>query len=171
MIAACTPEKIAFKTRTPTWCRTKAREVGPACVEVIAGLLEVNALFRLRAGQGGLGLIGKHGAERLEKACARAIEVGDPSYRTIKGILIAGAESAPAPEPAGDGRAPAGPFAACSATSWPCPGRAASPPRTQPARAALTPAPVTASRPPQTDPAVPSTTSSSWPSSSPPPAR
>lgn len=107
MIAACTPEKIAFKTRTPTWCRTKAREVGPACVEVIAGLLEVNALFRLRAGQGGLGLIGKHGAERLEKACARAIEVGDPSYRTIKGILAAGAEDLPGPEPTGDGGAAA----------------------------------------------------------------
>ena len=39
-----------------------------------------------------LGLRDKHGCERLEAACARAIEVGDPSYRTIKGILIAGTE-------------------------------------------------------------------------------
>jgi hypothetical protein len=96
------PEKIAFKMRTPTWCRTKAAEVGPACVEVIAGLLEVNALFRLRAAQGVLGLAGKHGADRLEQACARAVEVVDQSYRTIKGILVAGAESLPAPEPTGD---------------------------------------------------------------------
>lgn len=101
------PEKIAFKMRTPTWCRAKAREVGPACVAVIAGLLEVNALFRLRAAQGVLGLLGKHGPDRLEKACARAIEVGDPSYRTIKGILVARAESAPAPEPTGDAGASA----------------------------------------------------------------
>jgi hypothetical protein len=54
-----------------------------------------------------LGLAGKHGADRLERACARAIEVGDPSYRTIKGILAAGAEALPAPEPSGDGGAAA----------------------------------------------------------------
>jgi transposase len=101
------PEKIAFKMRTPTWCRTRAEEIGPACVEVIAELLAVNALFRLRAAQGVLGLVGKHGADRLERACARAIEVGDPSYRTIKGILAAGAEALPAPEPSGDGGAAA----------------------------------------------------------------
>jgi hypothetical protein len=29
---------------------------------------------------------------RLDAACARVIAVGDPSYRTIKGILAAGTE-------------------------------------------------------------------------------
>ena len=29
---------------------------------------------------------------RLEAACARALEAGDPSYRTVKGILAAGTE-------------------------------------------------------------------------------
>ena len=101
------PEKIAFKMRTPTWCRTRAGEIGPACSAVIAELLAVNALFRLRAAQGVLGLAGRHGADRLERACARAIEVGDPSYRTIKGILAARAEAPPAPEPTGDGGAAA----------------------------------------------------------------
>jgi len=101
------PEKIAFKMRTPTWCRTKAAEIGPACVAVITDLLQVNALFRLRAAQGVLGLAGKHGPARLERACARAIEVGDPSYRTIKGILAARTEAGPAPEPTGDGGAAA----------------------------------------------------------------
>jgi len=57
-------------------------------------LLEVNALFRLRAAQGVLGLRTKHSPTRLEAACAKAIAVGDPSYRTIKGILIAGTETA-----------------------------------------------------------------------------
>jgi hypothetical protein len=33
--------------------------------------------------------------------------VGDPSYRTIKGILDAGVETDPPPAPAGDGGAPA----------------------------------------------------------------
>jgi hypothetical protein len=61
----------------------------------------------LRAAQGVLGLAGKHGAARLEKACARAIEVGDPTYRTVKGILVAGTEADPPPEPTGDGGAAA----------------------------------------------------------------
>jgi hypothetical protein len=83
------PERIAFHMRTPTWCRHAAEEVGPACCEVIATLLEVNALFRLRAAQGVLGLRTRHAPARLEAACAKAIAVGDPSYRTIKGILVA----------------------------------------------------------------------------------
>ena len=87
------PERIAFHMRTPTWCRQVAEQVGPACCEVIATLLEVNALFRLRAAQGVLGLRDKHTPTRLEAACAKAIAVGDPSYRTIKGILIAGTET------------------------------------------------------------------------------
>jgi transposase len=101
------PEKIAFRMRTPTWCRTRAAEVGPACTEVIAGLLEVNALFRLRAAQGVLGQADKHTPARLEAACAKAIAVGDPSYRTVKGILAAGVETEPARPPAGDGGAAA----------------------------------------------------------------
>ena len=88
------PEKIAFHMRTPTWCRSTAAQVGTACTTVIAGLLEVGALYRLRAAQGVLGLRDKHTPERLEAACARAIAVGDPSYRTVKGILAAGTETA-----------------------------------------------------------------------------
>lgn len=90
------PEKIAFHLRTPTWCRQQAAGVGPACTSVIEALLEVGALFRLRAAQGVLALVDTHGADRLEVACARAISVGDPSYRTIKGILAAGTEDGPA---------------------------------------------------------------------------
>ncbi|BCB83702.1 hypothetical protein Psuf_066340 [Phytohabitans suffuscus] len=101
------PEKIAFRMRTPTWCRTRATEIGLACAQVIDGLLEVNALFRLRAAQGVLGLADKHGTARLEAACAKAIAVGNPSYRTIKGILVAGAETDPPPPSAGDGGAAA----------------------------------------------------------------
>jgi transposase len=88
------PERIAFHMRTPTWCRQKAARVGPGCAGVVDGLLQVNALFRLRAAQGVLGLTDTYGADRLEAACARAREVGDPSYRTIKGILAAGTETA-----------------------------------------------------------------------------
>ena len=87
------PEKVAFFMRTPTWCRRRAAELGASVTEVIASLLEVNALHRLRSAQGVVGLADKYGAERLDAACARAVAVGDPSYRTVKGILVAGTES------------------------------------------------------------------------------
>jgi transposase len=101
------PEKIAFRMRTPTWCRTRAEQVGPACAQLVDALLEVNALFRLRSAQGVLRLADKHSSGRLELACVKAIAVGDPSYRTVKGILAAGAETDPPPPSAGDGGAAA----------------------------------------------------------------
>ncbi|MGH3635485.1 MAG: IS21 family transposase [Mycobacterium sp.] len=101
------PEKIAFAMRTPAWCRTQAEQIGPHAVTVIADLLAVNALFRLRAAQGVLRLADKHNADRLEAACGKAIAVGDPSYRTVKGILVAGVEADPPPAPTGDGGAAA----------------------------------------------------------------
>jgi len=102
------PEKIAFHMRTPAWCRKRAEQLGPKAVEVIAELLEVNALFRLRAAQGVLGLADKHSPERLEAACAHALSVGDPTYRTIKGILSAGTDrESAAVRPVGDGGASA----------------------------------------------------------------
>jgi transposase len=101
------PEKIAFHMRTPAWCRKKAAGIGPATAALIAGLLEDNALYRLRAAQGVLHLADKHQPGRLEAACAKAAAAGDPSYRTVKGILAAGTERAPLAAAAGDGGAPA----------------------------------------------------------------
>jgi hypothetical protein len=69
--------------------------------------LAVNALFRLRAAQGVLGLADRHGAGRLERACAKAIAAGDPSYRTVKNILAAKLEADPPPPATGDGGAAA----------------------------------------------------------------
>jgi hypothetical protein len=92
------PEKIAFHMRTPTWCRQQAAKIGPACAGVIDELMTVNAIHRLRSAQGILGLAVRPGvgAARLEAACDRALAVGDPAYRTIKGILAVGTET-PAP--------------------------------------------------------------------------
>ena len=106
-IAHYPPERIAFHMRTPTWCRQRAAEIGQGCVTVIGELLAINALVRLRAAQGVLGLATKHGPDRLELACAKAIAAGDPSYRTIKGILAAGLEADPVAPPTGDGGAAA----------------------------------------------------------------
>jgi hypothetical protein len=101
------PEKIAFHMRTPQWCRKHAAGIGPACEQVIGELLADNALYRLRAAQGIIGLAGRHDPGRLEAACAKAIAAGDPSYRTVKGILAAGNERDQLPAAAGDGGAAA----------------------------------------------------------------
>jgi transposase len=91
------PEKVAFFMRTPVWCRRRARELGPAVTEIIGELLAVNALHRLRSAQGIIGLAERHGAQRLDAACRHAIDVGDPTYRTVKGILAAGTENTDTP--------------------------------------------------------------------------
>ena len=52
-----------------------------------------NALYRLRQAQGVLRLIERYGEMRLEAACRRALSFGDPSYRTVKGILAASTEN------------------------------------------------------------------------------
>jgi len=101
------PEKIAFHMRTPAWCRRQAAQVGLACERVIGELLADNALYRLRAAQGVVGLADRHDPSRLEAACARALAAGDPSYRTVKGILAAGTDrdARAGAAPAGDGGA------------------------------------------------------------------
>jgi hypothetical protein len=80
---------------------------------VVAELLQVNALFRLRAAPGVLGVADQYGPERLEAACGKAVLVGDATYRTIKGILAAAAETDP--PPAGTGDAGTAPRRSCTA--------------------------------------------------------
>ena len=80
--------------RTPAWCRRRAGELGPArrradrpacwrptpctgCVPPKASSGSPNATA----------------SSRLDAACRRAIDVGDPTYRTVKGILAAGTET------------------------------------------------------------------------------
>lgn len=86
-------EKVGFFMRTPSWCRIQAGSIGPATDALVAELLTLNALFRLRQAQGVLRLVDKYGSARVEAACRRALEVGDPCYRTVKGVLMAGTEN------------------------------------------------------------------------------
>ena len=86
------PEKIAFFMRTPAWCRRRAAELGHHVALVVEALMEVNALYRLRQAQGVIRLAEKYEAERLDAACRRAITVGDPTFKTVRGILVAGTE-------------------------------------------------------------------------------
>jgi hypothetical protein len=91
------PEKIAFFMRTPVWCRSKADALGEHVSEIVAGLLATHALHHLRAAQGIIALADKYGPDRLDAACRRALEVGDPGYRTVKGILAVGADQLATP--------------------------------------------------------------------------
>ncbi len=78
------PEKIAFHRGTPARCRQTAEDIGAAASAVVTGLLEGSAQYQLRSAQAILALREKHGPARLEAACAKAIETGDPAYRTIR---------------------------------------------------------------------------------------
>ena len=117
------PEKIAFHMRTPVWCRRQAAGIGPACAAVIEELLAENALLRLRAAQGVIGLAEPHNPARFEAACAKATTAGDPSYRTTKGVLTPAPRPLPRPDPAVTPerrRTYTGPRS-CSPTSSRCP--------------------------------------------------
>jgi Mu transposase, C-terminal domain/Integrase core domain len=87
--------RVGFFMRNPSWCLAQAALVGEACETLVGDLLSVNALFRLRQAQGVLRFGQKYGDDRLEAACRRAIDAGDPSYKTVKGILVAGTERLP----------------------------------------------------------------------------
>ena len=98
--------KAAFFMRTPSWCRHRAKECGPAVERLVAGLLGEQALHRLRSAQGIIRLADTYGGERLDAACELALSVGDPAYRTVRGILAAGREQL-TPEPELTLKAPA----------------------------------------------------------------
>ncbi len=86
------PEKGRVLRENPDWCRHRARELGAAISAVVEALLSRHAQHYLRQARGVLRLAESYGPIRLEAACARADAFGDPSYRTISGILARGLE-------------------------------------------------------------------------------
>ena len=89
------PEKAAFYRRNPDWCRAQARQLGLAVGAAVTAILEVHALYHLRQAQGVIRLADRYGPERLNAACSRALDFGDPAYRTIKTILERGLDQQP----------------------------------------------------------------------------
>ena len=89
------PEAIAYKMRDPQWCLKQAAEIGPECHRLIEALFHHRVLDNLKAAQGVLSLGKRHGAIRLEAACARAMLFDDPRYRTVKTILERGLDHKP----------------------------------------------------------------------------
>ena len=85
---------------SPSWNAprpSRTTEAGEAVAGLVAELLARNALHHLRAAQAVLRLGDRYGSGRLDAACARTPAAGDPSYRTVKGILTAGRDQLPLP--------------------------------------------------------------------------
>jgi hypothetical protein len=95
------PERAqAFLRATPQACLLKAQTIGTATETTVRALLELHALHNLRQVQGILRLAERFDAARLERACARALGVGDGRYQTVRGILERGLEDVPLEEAA-----------------------------------------------------------------------
>lgn len=89
------PQARAFFARDRHWCVEQAGRIGPRCAELIDTMLRDRVSERLRAAQGVLQLGRRFGRERLEAACARAMDHGSAHYRTVKTILATGADQQP----------------------------------------------------------------------------
>lgn len=92
------PNAQAYAMKDSSWCLEQAKRVGSHCQQVVQQLLTDSVVDYLRAAQGIVGLQKKYGNERLNAACERAIVFQSVHYKTIKSILVAGAEYKPLPE-------------------------------------------------------------------------
>ncbi len=93
------PEKGAFFSRTPDWCRNRAGKMGTDVSQVVEYLLSDHLLHHLRQVHAIIRLGEKYGKDRLEAACGRANSFGDPGYRTVKNILEKGLDRYESREP------------------------------------------------------------------------
>lgn len=91
------PYKLPGLTVSREGCRAKAEAIGPATTEVINELLESRPVDKLRTAGRVLELAMRYDPERLERACARALHFGEPTYSTIAGALKAGTDAEPLP--------------------------------------------------------------------------
>jgi hypothetical protein len=93
------PEKLPGLLLSRAACRQEAAAIGAATAAVVAAWLDDPAVDRLPTVGRLLRLGTRYGAGRLEAACARARCFEDPSYATIKRILVQGLDLTPAPLP------------------------------------------------------------------------
>lgn len=90
--------KRAWLENPPERCLERAEAIGEACKQVIADMLADHVLDR-RSGVLALLRLGeKHGNDRLEAACRRALHYGDATHRCVKNILASGLDAAPLEE-------------------------------------------------------------------------
>ena len=94
------PEKVPGLLMSREGCQTAAADIGPATQQVVAEWLADPVVDRLHAARRLLELRARFDDTRLEAACARALQFGEPVYMTIKRILTGGLEAQTAAIPA-----------------------------------------------------------------------
>jgi len=87
------PEKVPGLIQDRDSLLAEAQAVGPATLAVIRTLLDDPILYRVPTAGRLVRLKNRFGADRLEAACRRALVFDDPSYKTIKRILVQGLEA------------------------------------------------------------------------------
>jgi transposase len=87
ILAHLPPTKVPGLILSRDSCRQRAQAVGPATADVVNQLLDHRPEDRLRSAGRLLDLAARVGAERLEGACARALQFGVGDYPAIKRIL------------------------------------------------------------------------------------
>lgn len=92
------PEKLPGLLLNRETCQTEAAEIGPSTALVVQTLLDDPVLDRLPTVGRLVRLRLSYDDIRLEAACARALAFGDPTYKTVKGILRTGSEDQPLAE-------------------------------------------------------------------------
>lgn len=85
---------------TPSRIVAWAKKTGPKTAELVAGILERRRHPEqgYRAALGIMRLAERHGAERCEAACARALHMGAYSYGSVESILAHNLDKEPLPE-------------------------------------------------------------------------
>jgi transposase len=77
----------AFLRASPRACVEQAQGIGPATTRLVQGLLITETRHQLREAQAILRLVQRHAADRVEQACALALQSGDGRLRTVRGVL------------------------------------------------------------------------------------
>ncbi len=91
--------KRAWLENPPERCRQRAGDIGPSCGRVVEILLSDRVQDRLPSVHSLLRFSEKYSRDRLERACARVLYYGDPTYRRIKTVLEQGLEDCPIETP------------------------------------------------------------------------
>jgi transposase len=80
-------EKLPGLERTRESCLAQAAALGPAVRQTVEQILADPVLDRVHQAGRLVRLGEKYGCQRLNDACRRALDFGDPAYKTVKGIL------------------------------------------------------------------------------------
>jgi transposase len=99
MLAHLPPEKVPGLVLNREDCRAQAAGIGPAARAIVDRLLGHRPEDRLKVAGRLLRLTTTYGAERLERACARAEAFGQGDYVSVKRILLAGLDQEPVAAP------------------------------------------------------------------------